>query len=316
MTISFMIEYLASRNEEIRISGNIPELGNGNPDKSVRFQAYDNIHWTAQIQLSTPKTIEYYYCVYRDNNLIRKEWLGFPRRLLLTVADTEKEYHVIDSWKEIPEESYFYSSAFTESLLAHRKRAGFPEHYRRGLAIKAYAPRITDDYCLAVCGNCEILGSWNPDKALLMGDVNFPEWQVEIDATQIIFPLEYKFILYNKKEQKAEAWESGNNRYLSDLHIKQDETFVLSDQYPSFSFPLWKGAGVSIPVFSLKSESSFGRGDFGDLKKMIDWAVATNQKVVQILPVNDTTMTHTWMDSYPYNAISIYALNPIYLDLS
>ncbi|KAA6334413.1 4-alpha-glucanotransferase, partial [termite gut metagenome] len=115
---------------------------------------------------------------------------------------------------------------------------------------------------------------------------------------------------------KAEAWEKGDNRCLTGLLSNSGETHVLSCQYVSFDTPLWKGAGVSIPVFSLKSESSFGIGDFSDLKKLIDWAVVTHQKIVQILPVNDTTMTHTWMDSYPYNSISIYALNPVYLDLS
>jgi len=38
-------------------------------------------------------------------------------------------------------------------------------------------------------------------------------------------------------------------------------------------------------------------------------------KLIQILPVNDTTATHSWMDSYPYNAISAFALHPIYLNL-
>ena len=75
-----------------------------------------------------------------------------------------------------------------------------------------------------------------------------------------------------------------------------------------------EGAGVAVPVFS-SSEKSFGVGDFGDLKRMIDWAVSTKQKAVQILPINDTTMTHTWTDSYPYNSISIYAFHPMYTDL-
>ena len=62
-------------------------------------------------------------------------------------------------------------------------------------------------------------------------------------------------------------------------------------------------------------ENSFGVGDFGDLKRMIDWAVSTQQKVIQILPINDTTMTHAWTDSYPYNSISIYAFHPMYADI-
>ena len=57
-------------------------------------------------------------------------------------------------------------------------------------------------------------------------------------------------------------------------------------------------------------------GEFADLKLLIDWAAATRQRVIQLLPVNDTTMTRTWEDSYPYNANSIYALHPQFLRLT
>ena len=121
--------------------------------------------------------------------------------------------------------------------------------------------------------------------------------------------------LYHKEEKKADCWENNPNRYLADPELKTNETLVISDRYAYFDIPVWKGAGIAIPVFSLKSENSFGVGDFGDLKRMIDWAVSTQQKVIQILPINDTTMTHAWTDSYPYNSISIYAFHPMYADI-
>ena len=77
----------------------------------------------------------------------------------------------------------------------------------------------------------------------------------------------------------------------------------------------WKAAGTAIPVFSLRSESGFGTGEFNDLKLLADWAAMTGQKVIQILPVNDTTMTGTWEDSYPYNANSSFALHPQFIHL-
>ena len=117
------------------------------------------------------------------------------------------------------------------------------------------------------------------------------------------------------EEKKADCWENNPNRYLADPELKTNETLVISDRYAYFDIPVWKGAGIAIPVFSLKSENSFGVGDFGDLKRMIDWAVSTQQKVIQILPINDTTMTHAWTDSYPYNSISIYAFHPMYADI-
>ena len=68
-------------------------------------------------------------------------------------------------------------------------------------------------------------------------------------------------------------------------------------------------------MFSLRSEHSYGVGDFGDLRRLVDWAVLTGMRVIQILPVNDTTVNHGWQDSYPYNIISVFALHPHYIDL-
>ena len=83
-----------------------------------------------------------------------------------------------------------------------------------------------------------------------------------------------------------------------------------------YCHPLYgRGAGVAIPVFSLRSNNSFGVGEFTDIKLLVDWAKSTGLKLIQILPVNDTTATHTWTDSYPYSAISAFALHPMYLNL-
>lgn len=309
MTVSFNIEYRTSWGEEVRIAGLLPE--------SIPMHTTDGIYWTADVELEVPKegmTINYSYQIEQNQIIIRKEWDSFPRRLFLS-GNSKKKYQIKDCWKNIPEQLYYYSSAFTEALLAHPDRAEIPPCHRKGLVIKAYAPRINKDYCLAICGNQKALGNWDPDKAIPMSDANFPEWQIELDASKLKFPLEYKFILYHKEEKKADCWENNPNRYLADPELKTNETLVISDRYAYFDIPVWKGAGIAIPVFSLKSENSFGVGDFGDLKRMIDWAVSTQQKVIQILPINDTTMTHAWTDSYPYNSISIYAFHPMHADI-
>lgn len=240
---------------------------------------------------------------------------GKPAPYALSLRDLQEDLPDTGLLENLPEQQYFYTSAFTESLLAHRERSAAPKGHKKGLLIKAYAPCIDSDHCLGICGNQPTFGDWNPDKAILMSDANFPEWQIEVDSSKIKFPLEYKFILYNKKERRAVCWENNPNRYMADPQTGANETLVIGDRYVYFSLPAWKGAGVAVPVFSLRSEKSFGVGDFGDLKRMIDWAVSTRQKAVQILPINDTTMTHTWTDSYPYNSISIYAFHPMYTDL-
>ena len=283
MILSFNIEYRTNWGEEVRISGLFPE--------SIPLHTTDGIYWTAELELEVPQegmTINYSYQIEQNGIVIRKEWDSFSRSIFLS-GSSRKIYRINDCWKNIPEQLYLYSSAFTEALLAHPEKENIPQRYKKGLVIKAYAPRINKDYCLAICGNQKSLGHWDPEKAVLMSDTNFPEWQIELDASKLKYPLEYKFILYNKQEKKADCWEKNP--------------------------PAWKGAGIAIPVFSLKSEKSFGVGDFGDLKRMVDWAVNTRQKVIQILPVNDTTMTHAWTDSYPYNSISIYAFHPMYADI-
>lgn len=310
MNLSFNIEYRTNWGEEVKIADLFHE--------SIPMHTTDGIYWTAEIELNVPQegmVINYSYQIEQNGIVSRKEWNSFPRQLNLS-GTTKKKYIVNDCWKNIPEQLYFYSSAFTEVLLAHPEKAKIPSSHKKGLMIKAYAPRINNDYCLAICGNQKALGNWNPEQAVLMSDANFPEWQIELDASKLKFPLEYKFILYNKKEKRANGWENNPNRYLADPELKTNETLVISDRYVYFDTPIWKGAGIAIPIFSLKSEKSFGVGDFGDLKGLIDWAASTNQKVIQILPINDTTMTHRWTDSYPYNSISIYAFHPMYADIT
>lgn len=64
--------------------------------------------------------------------------------------------------------------------------------------------------------------------------------------------------------------------------------------------------GINTPVFSLKTATSGGIGEYLDLIPLIDWAKATGLNVVQILPINDTGE-----DPSPYNLQSVFALNPL-----
>ena len=117
------------------------------------------------------------------------------------------------------------------------------------------------------------------------------------------------------------AWEEGNNRTTEgllppDLNAVPDGTvLVIYGESLRIKEQTWRAAGVVVPVFSLRSEHSYGVGDFGDLHRMVDWAVDTGMKVIQLLPVNDTTTDGGWHDSYPYNIVSAFALHPHYLDL-
>lgn len=282
--------------------------------QAVPLTTHNGLHW--ELTLDLPQCAEsnltYNYSIFRHGKPVRCEWNAFPRQIALRNTRNHS-YHSYDAWRNIPQDQLFYSSAFTQSLMARTQTFPVSRMHSKSLIIKAFAPRVANGLCIGILGEHPVLGAWNPDKVLLMNDASFPEWSIELDASRLCYPLEYKFVLYNPRNRKIQAWEGGPNRRIEEPHITSDQTAIIADQFVQFPVPAWRGAGVAIPVFSLRSERSFGIGDFMDLKLMTDWAVATQQKVVQLLPVSDTTMTHTWMDSYPYNSISIYALNPIYL---
>ncbi|MDR1939079.1 MAG: 4-alpha-glucanotransferase [Tannerellaceae bacterium] len=186
---------------------------------------------------------------------------------------------------------------------------------RKRLTVKISAPRVEKSQSLAITGNQECLGNWRPEKALILGCDAFPEWHIDLDAEEIHYPLEYKFLVLDTDTREPLYWESDENRLLNLPSQEEGETVCVSGLYFRDNLPPWRCAGSVIPVFSLRSANSFGVGDLGDLRLFIDWIKKTGQRMIQVLPVNDTTATHTWTDSYPYSAISIYALHPMYISL-
>ena len=216
------------------------------------------------------------------------------------------------------EDRTFYAAAFTKNIFARPVRVSpnsFPnEQYN--FVIQVLAPKTKPNQLVALTGNQPSLGNWDPYKALHLSDENFPLWEIRLSTSDFSFPLEYKFIVLDSETNRLCYWEEGKNRVLCQPSPTNQSCFSIFNP-PAFRTPelLWKCCGTVIPVFSLRSEQSFGIGDLGDLKKLIDWAKITHQHVIQVLPMNDTTRTHTWKDSYPYSAISVYALHPLYISI-
>jgi len=180
--------------------------------------------------------------------------------------------------------------------------------------VKVRAPQLRGFERLAIIGGGDTLGDWAAKRAIDMYEHENNEWGICLDADKLPQTFEFKFVALDDAVDVTPLWENGMNRTITLPRIAEGEVVVY--ELPQAYFPVypWKGAGTVIPVFSLRSEGSFGVGDFGDLKKMVEWCDATHQRVLQVLPINDTTATGTWQDSYPYNSISIYALHPQYTD--
>lgn len=314
MKITFNINFYTVWGQKLCIVGSIPELGSWETALAREMVYSGDGNWKLEIDIpSEVKLVEYRYFLSVNDKHIFEEW---EKNHKVSFDDSSESYMLYDYWQIRPNNLAFYSSAFTKSLFAHP----YDMHERevksgKRLEMKVFAPRIEKNQCVAITGNQECLGNWHPDKALLLSCETFPEWYIDLDAAEICYPLEYKFLVLDGETHQPLYWECGDNRVLSIVPQKYEETVVISGLCFRDNLPLWRCAGSVIPVFSLRSEHSFGVGDLGDLKMLVDWAKKTCQRVIQVLPMNDTTTTYTWVDSYPYSAISIYALHPIYIDL-
>ena len=310
MRIVFNLEYQTTFGEELAL--NI--LLDGKTEQH-KMSTLDGCHWTCELSKSvkTKTHIDYFYCVMRGDEQTRCEWLTEPHRLEF-VATKGTHYTVYDHWIDIPEDSFLYSSAFTECVAARKRNMSKETAYAKTVRLKVRAPQLRWNERLAIIGGNETLGNWEALRALTMTEHEDNEWVITLDADTLPDTIEFKFVSLDEEVDVTPLWETGMNRTMTIPKLEQGEVVVY--ELPQAFFPVypWKGAGTVIPIFSLRSEGSFGVGDFGDLQKMIDWCAKTRQRVLQVLPINDTNMTYTWQDSYPYNSISIYALHPQYTD--
>lgn len=315
MKISFHINFHTVWGQVLYITGSIPELGNWDNLQAKEMNHSGNGDWTLEIELpDQPVRFEYRYFLLSNGQQTFEEW---QRNHQIEIREPYPDYLLVDYWQNRPRNQAYYSSAFINCWFAHPCDK-FERVVRSGrkLIIKVLAPGIRPDQSLAILGNqCE-LGDWDPDKALIMACDRFPEWYVELDANRFSFPVEYKFCVLDNEKRALSQWEKGENRTLYVPFVRDKSTMIVSGLEFRNTGPEWRCAGTVIPVFSLRSSESFGIGDFADLKRVVDWLRLTSQRVLQLLPVNDTTKDHSRKDSYPYEAVSIYALHPIYLNLN
>ena len=313
MNLKFNINYRTRFGEELVLN-----IINGDTEARYRMMTADGERWTFKLNLPAQKhqsTLVYYYEVERGGQKIRCEWTTIRHMLELTAVHGAS-YTVFDRWSDIPEDSYLYSSAFTNCVRGREPQPIQQSSFGATVRLVVRAPQLRSDDRLAVIGKGDALGNWDASKAIPMTEHQFNEWVVDIDTSKFTDrKLEFKFIAVNTKNQSASLWETGYNRTIELPLIEQKEVIVYNLDQAFFPLYNVRLAGTLVPVFSLRSEGSFGVGDFGDLKSMINLVYATGQRVLQILPVNDTTTTHSWQDSYPYSCISIFAIHPQYVDL-
>lgn len=310
MTVQFNIEYKAMFGEQIVVNIQTEE-----GELKLPLETTDGERWACDWCVESPeKSYTYYYSVEREGRAVKTEWLMIKHQLDVN-AKKAAVYTLYDHWKAMPEDAFLYSSAFTDCINHQAPQEMKPETGSKIVRLIVRAPQLRDGERLGVLGADKALGAWDVQKILPMTQHTYNEWVADIDATHLEGShLEFKFVAFRNAKNEL-LWENSMNRTVDLPEMKTGELVSYELDQAFFALYNRKLAGTQVPVFSLRTRKSAGIGDFGDLKTMIDFVASTGQKVLQLLPINDTTITHTWTDSYPYSCISVFAIHPQYADL-
>lgn len=318
ISVEFICKFSTKFGQEIFICGNHPQLGNNEIDSAIPLVYKNNAEWNVSVdfesELKLPLITYFFFVKDLDGTIIYE---GLTNRTIHLSNFNCKTLIFNDTWNHAGLiENNFYTVPFKNVLLTatyYQNKYKKPDEHTHTLLVKA--PLLNKNEIVCVSGNCNELKNWDTQKPLLLSKSKLDDaWAVDLDLSKVKNIVEYKYGVFNTSTKKFVQFENSDNRILS-LKSKTEQTIINNDGFIKLPNNTWRGAGVSIPVFSLRSEKSFGIGEFTDLHLLVDWAKKIGLHLIQILPINDTTATLTDNDSYPYASISAFALNPIYINL-
>jgi 4-alpha-glucanotransferase len=314
MTVTFRLRFSTQPGQSLHLAESQPLA-----EHLVPLQYLNQEFWQVTVPLTTEvaaATWNYSYLLRCADGSEVADW-GRDRALPPASFNCD-ELLVIDSWNDAGFfENAFYTEPFKKVLLAKNFTEAktvappIPTH-----TFRVKAPLLAPGQTVCLLGEGDALGRWNTATPILLSRAKDEDYfSAQLDLRGQTFPFAYKYGVFDVANKIFVRHEDGANRILSDAVAPGKHT-VVNDGFVVLPANTWRGAGVAIPVFSLRSKNSFGVGEFLDLKPLADWGKEVGLKLIQLLPVNDTSATHSWQDSYPYAAISAFALHPIYLNLA
>lgn len=282
----------------------------------LEMQYLNDEYWKLEADINPAEwpdgRFSYKYVFIAGDGTQTEEFQQF--RTLLVNDQATAVLKVYDTWNYAGDVvNTFATAPFQNVLLPQRKPAAIKigKEVTHIFAVKA--PLLSPDEAVCLLGDAVELGNWNTSAPLML-KYDGGQWIASLPLRNVQFPVAYKYGIYDKVQGLFKQFETGGNRICFEP-AAAGERALLQDGFLRTPADQWRGSGIAIPVFSLRSKDGLGVGEFSDLKLLTDWAVKTGLKMIQILPVNDTTATNTWLDSYPYAAISAFALHPVYINL-
>ena len=312
--IEFNIRYEAPEDGVMYLRYSLDDNGNAT-EGVLSLRQVQSGWWQGSMEVSEDfDHILYGYELLLQGESVANEWAYTPHRLRFNCVN--RKYVVYDMWLDSPVGYYEQTNLFRffdkRGVVLDEPSINW---YNRSVTFSLYATGLAKGERLYLTGDADVLGCWNPAKALPMQQRVPNRWSVTFDVSTLWSgALDYKFIAVG--EDGNVRWEEGNNRHIMLPDFEAGTNYFYQLDELRFNSQQLRIAGTVIPLFSLRSEHGWGIGDFGDIKLAADWLSMTGQNILQLLPVNDTTVCGGDEDSYPYNCVSVFALNPIYADMS
>lgn len=317
MIISFSIHYNTMPGKSIFISGADKDLGGWNTLKALKMKYKGASIWSARLNVpEAPSKIEYKYVLCNEDGT-EPVWEAGKNRVVSFDSKEFDEISLADKWNtKNTELKVFESSAFKNVIFGRKtvsKLQASPKKSPKSKVVtfEIATPKILPGHKVVLLGSVKELGAWNENKALAMTEVAPAVWRIAVELQSAV-NVSYRYGI--RLSDFVLKLETGDDRLIKLAEFK-GEKILKKDQTFQYSNLFWRGVGVAIPVFSLRTKSSFGVGEFADIKVLVDWCKEIGINMIQILPVNDTVSTHTWVDSYPYSGISVFALHPVYINV-
>lgn len=314
MVVHFYIRYKTYYGQSLSIRLHENEFTGNNIFSEIKLQYLNEEYWygTYEPTAHQQKNAIFYHYVLLENDG-RLQLDHWPNRYIRLQGVSQSEIAVYDDWQDISfDTEVFKTRPFSKVFDLEQANAKPAACKRPSHVIQVHAPYLPAGKVVCMVGSAQKLKNWDEQKPLLLHRQH-GSWFVNLDLEKESFPIAFKFGVYDVKQKKIVSYEEGENRVLN-LTNESDRLNCLH-LFARLKHQAWKAAGVNVQLSSLKSEKSWGVGDFSDLNLLTNWSTQVGIKLIQLLPINDTTATLTRKDSYPYSAISAFALHPIFLDV-
>ncbi|XP_006658074.1 4-alpha-glucanotransferase DPE2 [Oryza brachyantha] len=324
VTLIFKLPYYTQWGQSLLVAGSEPALGSWNVKQGLSLSPVhqgNELIWCGRVSVITGFSCQYNYYVVDDNKNVLRSESGEKRKLVLPEGIQDGDVVEIRDWWQDASEALFLRSAFKNVIFSgteNAKRELQSTSLNKSLDSEDIVvqfiiscPRLGAGSTVVVTGSNPQLGNWRTQDGLKLKYVGDSIWKANCLLRKSEFPVKYKYCKIS--EAGVSSLEFGPNREVDvDLSSPKPSRYILLSDGALRESP-WRGAGVAVPMFSIRSSEDLGVGEFLDLKLLVDWAVNSGFHLVQLLPINDTSVHGMWWDSYPYSSLSVFALHPLYL---